>query len=266
MNIILLRPDQLTTRHEQASAGIEPAPDKNQLILLDERQSKHCTDILKLKPGNTIQTGLINHNLGHAVYDSIDSETSRALIKLKLNELNLKPPKASQIQLYLALPRPKMLRRILRTVAECGVKQLTLFNSSKVEKSYWQTPSLEKKKAEQYFIEGLEQSKDTRLPELHIEKLFRPFIEDKVCKLTDQNSAWVAHPYDEDNKLQDIKQSLDKAKAANTPLHLFIGPEGGFSEFEINLLQKNGVYSFKAGERIFRTETFVSWILGAIDS
>ena len=276
MNIILLRPEQLNKRNQGTPTIDDMSVGSNSVdsneALLDTRQSKHCVEVLNLKQGDALQVGILNHKLGEAVYDSIDSNTSRARIKLDFNALNHEPPSPSQIHLYLALPRPKMLRRIFRTAAECGVKHLTLFNSSKVEKSYWQTPSLEAARAEQYFIEGLEQSKDTRLPELHIEKLFRPFIEDKVSKLTDivnprleDHNAWVAHPYNTEHDLRDIKLALNNAKVDNIPLHLFVGPEGGFSKFEIDLLQKSGVRSFRANERILRTETFISWILGAIE-
>ncbi len=37
----------------------------------------------------------------------------------------------------LALPKPKVLCRLFRTLAEYGVANLPLINSTRVEKSYW---------------------------------------------------------------------------------------------------------------------------------
>jgi hypothetical protein len=51
-------------------------------------------------------------------------------------------PRPLPLTVVLALPRPKMLRRILRALAEVGVKELHLINSYRVEKSYWQSPLL----------------------------------------------------------------------------------------------------------------------------
>lgn len=260
MNIVLIRPEQFISKSaNQESAEIE--------LKLDARQSRHCTEILKLKPGDSLQVGLLNQKLGVARCKSVDTGHN---IKIALNpdHLNKQPPRASHIHLYLALPRPKMLRRILRTVAECGIKQLTIFNSAKVEKSYWQTPSLEPDQIEQYFIEGLEQARDTVMPALTIEKRFRPFIEDRLGPLLKHNeqTGWVAHPYNTDIDLATVKARLFESSQSKQSLQLLIGPEGGFTEFEIELLQANQSRAFYASDRVFRTETFVSWVLGALES
>ena len=73
------------------------------------------------------------------------------------------PPDKLPLCLVLALPRPKMLRRILRSVAEFGVAELHLINSYRVEKSYWQSPVLEGGAIREYLLQGLEQSRDMTL-------------------------------------------------------------------------------------------------------
>jgi RsmE family RNA methyltransferase len=43
-----------------------------------------------------------------------------------------------------------------------------------------------------------------------------------------------------------------------------VGPEGGFIPYEVELLQKNGCQAMSLGNRILRTETAVSHILGRL--
>ena len=74
-------------------------------------------------------------------------------------ELGVQPPKPLPITVILALPRPKMLRRVLQTIAAMGVKNVYLINSTRVEKSFWQSPFLQPQAIEEQLILGLEQAK-----------------------------------------------------------------------------------------------------------
>ncbi|PCH92113.1 hypothetical protein COB80_00750 [Candidatus Kaiserbacteria bacterium] len=90
------------------------------------------------------------------------------------------PPKALPLTLIIGLPRPKMLKRIIQTATTMGVKNLYFIHSWKVEKSFWQTPWLKEEKILENCILGLEQGKDTQLPEIHLKKRFKPFVEDEL--------------------------------------------------------------------------------------
>ena len=56
--------------------------------------------------------------------------------------LDREPPPPSPVALLLALPRPKILRRVLQAAAAMGVKRLALVGSWRVEKSYFASPLL----------------------------------------------------------------------------------------------------------------------------
>jgi len=62
-----------------------------------------------------------------------------------------------------------------------GVKKIIFIHSYRVEKSYWQTPLLEEKNIEEQLILGLEQAKDTVMPEVILAKRFKPFVEDELA-------------------------------------------------------------------------------------
>ena len=105
---------------------------------------------------------------------------------------NTPPP--LPLTLILAMPRPKMLRRTLQSISSLGVKQIYLINSARVEKSFWQTPFLGDEALQNELLLGLEQARDTVMPEIYQRKLFKPFVEDELSEIIGNSQAYVAHP------------------------------------------------------------------------
>ena len=151
------------------------------------------------------------------------------------------------LTLVLALPRPKMLRRILRMIGELGIKELHLINSFKVEKSYWQSPLLNEPALREYFIAGLEQVGDTQLPRCTLHTRFRPFVEDTLPDLLAGRAGVLADP----------AGTTDWPCGGRQPAVLAIGPEGGFIPFERELLLAQRLSPRSLGSRIYRVETAV---------
>ena len=123
MNIILLSPkDHWLDDHS---------------VLLRDARAIHICDVLKSNVGDLLRVGLREGLQGQGEVKSIKD----GAVQLSV-ELHDSPPPRHHFDLVLALPRPKMLRRIFRAVAEFGVQNLYLINSARVEKSYWQSPLL----------------------------------------------------------------------------------------------------------------------------
>ena len=213
------------------------------------RRFEHLVRVLGIEAGGQLRVGELNGELGlGTVLEVTDTE---ALISVELNQAA--PPKLP-LSLVLALPRPKMLRRILRTVAELGVAELHLINSYRVEKSYWGTPALNEEKIRDYFVLGLEQSRDTVLPVLHLHKRFKPFVEDQLPALIGSKRGLAAHPGDHPVCPHDISEDA----------LLVIGPEGGFIPYEVEKLQQAGCEIVSLGSRILRVENAVTSIIGRL--
>ncbi|WP_178101944.1 16S rRNA (uracil(1498)-N(3))-methyltransferase, partial [Pseudomonas yangonensis] len=85
---------------------------------------------------------------------SLDAEHAELQVSL-----DQPPPAKLPLTLILALPRPKMLKRVLQTVSAMGVPRLVLVNSYRVEKSFWQTPFLDPEALREQLILGLEQAR-----------------------------------------------------------------------------------------------------------
>ena len=220
-------------------------------IRLTDHRLQHLHTVIKANQGDSLRVGEINGRMGRGEILRISSD--EAIVKIDLDQ---EPPAKLSLTLVLALPRPKMLRRILRTIAEMGVAELHLINSYRVEKSYWQTPVLDSAVVEEYFLQGLSQSRDTILPTLQLHKRFKPFVEDLLPDLMTDKRVLLAHPGDHPAPPQ----------GNVAPTLLVIGPEGGFIPYEVEMLQAAGCDTISLGPRILRVENAVSSLIARMST
>ena len=212
------------------------------------RQIQHLSQHVQLNAGDTLKVGIRN---GERYLTEVISVSGQQ-IRIRPIQLEAIPAKLP-VHLILALPRPKVLRRIIMDAVTLGVQRISLIHSYRVDKSYWQSPFLQH--LDDYVTLGLEQAGDTISPEIQMYKRFKPFVEDVLPTfISDQKPAYVAHPYAEQQMPHAIQHSCC----------LIVGPEGGFIPYEVDLLKKNGCQARRLGNRILRTETAVSHILGRL--
>lgn len=216
---------------------------------LGGRRFEHIRDVHRASAGATLRVGLLNGDIGTGVI--LDISESEVTLQVALEH---KPPAALPVNLILCLPRPRVLKRTLQTVAAMGVKQLIFLNAYRVEKSYWQTPILTEEGLAKHLHLGLEQAVDTVEPKVLLRKRFKPFVEDELPAITKGTRGLVAHPYE--------AGPLPGAEA--TPTTLAIGPEGGFLPYEIEKLREAGLEPVHMGQRILRVETAVPALLSRL--
>jgi RsmE family RNA methyltransferase len=162
------------------------------------------------------------------------------------------PPPPLPLTLILALPRPKVLNRVIAGVTSMGVKRIFLINAWRVEKSYWKSPRLQHLREQA--ILGLEQARDTVMPQIELKPLFRPFVEDELPAIARDTLALVAHPAAREECPHDVRQ----------PVTLAVGPEGGFIAEEVASLERVGFRAVSFGPRILRVETAVAALIGRL--
>lgn len=218
-------------------------------VKIDDHRLLYIQEIHQAKEGDQLTVGLLNGKMGKAVIENLNPNSARLYV-----ELNQTSPPPLPITLIIALPRPKVIRRLLQHCCTLGVKNIILLNSYRVEKSYWQTPLLSENKVREYFIEGLEQAKDTLMPTLQIEKRFKPFVEDRLSEICAHKRALLAHPYCD----------TPCPKPSQKETVLVIGPEGGFIPYEVEKLQQAGCQTIHLGKRILKTETAVTSLLAKL--
>ncbi|MCE4068290.1 MULTISPECIES: 16S rRNA (uracil(1498)-N(3))-methyltransferase [Pseudomonas] len=218
-------------------------------VILRDRRLTHMQEVHRAESGDRMRVGRLGGLMGEG-----------RLLRLEPNEAELQvsfdqpPPAKLPLTLLLALPRPKMLRRVLQTVAAMGVPRLVLLNSYRVEKSFWQTPFLEPEAVREQLILGLEQARDTVLPEVIIEKRFKPFVEDRLPALAAGSLGLIGHP----------GPWPECPRALSEPVTLAIGPEGGWIPYEVDKLREAGLNPVQLGERILRVETAVTALLARL--
>ena len=234
MNLLLLTP--------------QDCPQPN-IAHLTGRRLQHVLAVHQAQIGQTLRVGMVNGLMGKAEIIHLDKES----LQLQF-QLTQAPPAKLPLTLLLALPRPKMLKRILQTVATMGVQRLVLMNSYRVEKSFWDSPFLQPHAIEEELILGLEQGKDTVLPQVMIGKRFKPFVEDRLPELSANSLRLVAHPIAEQSCPRDVQQAVTLA----------IGCEGGFIPYEVNLLAQQGFMPVELGARILRVETAVTALIARL--
>jgi RsmE family RNA methyltransferase len=172
--------------------------------------------------------------------------------------LEREPPPPLPLQLVLALPRPRVLRRVLVAAASLGVEELVLVNGWRVEKSFWQSDSLEPAQIDAQLRLGLELSGDTRLPPVRLERLFRPFVEGPLCQGSEGRLRLVAHPGAE----------RPCPRSVPGPVSLVVGPEGGFIRAELESLERAGFDAVALGGglrgRVLGVETAVAALVSRL--
>ncbi len=219
-------------------------------VRLSGRRLLHARAVLRAQVGSTLRVGKLGGAMGAA---KILADDSRGLLlEVRLED---PPPPRAPLDLLLAIPRPKALKKVLPAVASLGVRRLVLVNAARVEKSYFDSHVLAPETLEALFCLGLEQARDTVLPELSVRARFRPFVEDELDTHFGPGLRVLAHP--------GVSGSVP-APSPETRVLLAIGPEGGWVPFEVELLQSRGFLPFSPGPRILRTEVAVSYLAGLL--
>lgn len=239
MNLILLFCDDFISPVNENPAHTTQAR-------LTGRRLNHIKTIHKATIGDTLTVGLVNGDIGRGTITSLDHDSCILSVSL-----TCKSPPALPITLLLALPRPKMLKRTLQTCAAMGVKKIVLLNSYRVEKSFWQSPLLKPEAINDQLHLGLEQAKDTVLPEVILAKRFKPFIEDELPAIAEDKKRIIAHP----------NSRFETPIKSNDETILAVGPEGGFIDYEVNKFLDLGFQGISLGPRILRVETAIPVLL-----
>lgn len=215
-------------------------------VRLTGRRLKHIVDVQRVSEGDDLAVGLLNGRIGTGRVTTLSDEALGMDVTYERE-----PPAPLPVTLILALPRPKVLRRVLKTVSAMGVKKLYLVNTHRVEKSYWQTPFLREDAIREQFVLGLEQAGDTALPSVELRQRFRPFVEDELPAIIGSTLPLAAHPGASPHFPRPVRQ----------PVTLAVGPEGGFIPFELEMLLSIGFTAVSLGERVLHVEAAIPALL-----
>src|SRR3954470_23047053 len=229
MNLVLVERDEISATGEVTLSGPRAA---------------HLLNVLRVEPGDGVRVGVVDGPCGVGTVRTIEDGG----VRLSCVFDSATPPRPS-VDLLLAVPRPKGMRRLWAQIAALGVGQILLTNAEKVERNYFDTHILSPATYRPLLIEGLQQARDTRLPVVSIHRQFKILIEDRLDRLFESGVRVAADP-SSPTPLSDVVRAAPTGR-----LLLAIGPEGGWNAFELGLLEAHGFQRIGMGPRTLRTDT-----------
>ena len=240
-----------------------------------DSRAVHLTEVLGVRVGSSLRVGTIGVGRCDATVRRIDEDGSIEIAFGAIDERVETP----EIDLLLAMPRPKVLRRLWAPLASLGIGRIVLTNANKVERYYFDSKALEIETIREELLRGLEQAGDYRIPQVGVAKRLPPIV-DRVSGVLDKedtngfswllegDSAWnlgadvllLAHP---GQAATSVAEALDDVKP-NQRVLLAIGPEGGWTDYELELLEKAGFRKVGLGSRTFTTDVACISLVSAV--
>lgn len=218
-------------------------------VRLDGRRRRHADEILRARVGDTLRVGVVGGAMGRGEVLHLE----RDLLELSV-ALDEEPPPKLPLTVVLAMPRPPVFRRLLSTVASLGVEHLFVAGTARTEKSFWQSHVLDPPAIRERLLLGLEQARDTVLPEVVIHRYFESLIDEVLPPAIEGRRAFVAHP----------GAARPCPHALGGPVAIFVGPEGGLLDYEVERLAGIGFEPVDLGARVLRVEPVIPMLVGRL--
>lgn len=216
---------------------------KSTAIISNKDSIKHIKEVLKKDSLDLINILIPNIGLSKAKILEISSYC-------ELEVLSLSPGKEPFINLYCALARPHTCQKIVEYGSSLGVKKFHFFHGDKSEKSFANSKFFKNKIYDNYAIKGLEQSKVYyKLPQFFINEQLPKTPKGKTLFLDPQGATSIKNT------------KID----CSTELHFFLGPEGGWSNSEIERFKESGFTGVKVSDSILRMETALIYFMAQLE-
>lgn len=237
MNLLLLAPEELSDGRATVTG----------------RRARHMIDVLGVEPGTTLRAGVIGGSVGTASVTALGADNVDLDVELD-GGVTVQPT----VDLVLAVPRPKVLKRALQTAASLGVGRIDLVNAWRVEKSYFQSPAMEPTALREQVWLGCEQGGTTWLPEVHVHDLLMAFVERHLDGDDDRVRA-LLHPH------ASAGIEIAFAPGAQSRIVAAIGPEGGWIDRELETFEQREFRAVSLGRRVLRVEAAIAGLLSQIE-
>jgi RsmE family RNA methyltransferase len=213
-------------------------------VRLRDERGRHIREVLKTPIGGSVRIGLVNGPCGAGVVESVAPDGVKLKCSFRTDEAP--PPK---VDLLLALPRPKVLKRLWAQIAALGVGRIILTNAWKVERVYFDSHVLDAAFYRPLLVEGLQQARHTHLPEVTIHRRFKVLMEDELDNLFPAGARLAAVP-GAGRRMRDLIFPDPEMRVL-----LAVGPEGGWTGYEMEMLAQHGFRPVSIGGGPLRTDT-----------
>jgi 16S rRNA (uracil1498-N3)-methyltransferase len=211
----------------------DPNINDNGTHMMSTEESKHIIRVLRMDAGDTI--GILDGKGTQYICEISNPNAKKCAVEIKEKQFFPAP----NLSIHIAVGPTKQMDRLewfLEKATEIGITEITLFKSDNSERVKINEDRLQKK-----LISAMKQSQRFYLPKLN------PLISLKELLKTHPNGL-IAHCYNGGKEgIANYHSQL------NGPV--LIGPEGDFSEAEVQLALDHGYKAITLGDNRLRTET-----------
>jgi 16S rRNA (uracil1498-N3)-methyltransferase len=223
---------------------ITPADAQTNTIILDEDTSRHVVQVLRMQAGESLHLTDGAGNLLTAVIS--DAHKKHCSVSVEKREAVIRPGKDNAIGISI-LKNSNRFEWFLEKATELGIREIIPLLCDRTEKEKFRSDRMQ-----QICISAMLQSKQCWLPDLH-----EPTAFDAVVKNSVTGQRFIAHC------AAGEKKPLAAAIHSNEDHRLLlIGPEGDFTEAEIQHALEAGLGAVSLGDTRLRTET--AGVTGAV--
>lgn len=236
---------------------VEPTAIRDGYVTLTGENAHHAAYSLRLAPGDRIWVSdQISVYLCELV--SFDKETAVAQVVTQSTETT-EPP--FHVHLYQALPKGDKLDTVIQKAVECGVSEVTPFESSRCVVRA--KPEAEERKTQRRCRIAEEAAKQCGrgiIPAVHPTTDFTTVLEAAATA----DLALFCYEGTETSPLPAILRSFQPPVDRTPTIAVIIGSEGGFSPEEAAAARDRGFAMTGLGKRILRTETASGFVLSCL--
>lgn len=223
-------------------------------IVLSGDDYNHIKNVLRMKAGEEL---LISDGEGTDYTCTLESLEKEAVCKIKGRNVSSNEP-CAKIYLFQGLPKADKFEFIIQKAVELGTYEIIPVQTERSIVKY--DAKKQKAKNERWnkiSESAAKQSHRGIIPEVKVAMKFDEALE--YAKSLDI----ILIPYENFKDVQKTKEIIENLEAG-TSIGIFIGPEGGFEEIEIEKAKNAGAKPISLGNRILRTETAPLMILSVI--
>lgn len=225
-------------------------------VIIEGTDFNHIKNVLRMREGEEISVG--NGEDENEYRCAIERfEDDRVICKLLfIKEANVELP--AKVILYQCLPKADKMEMIIQKCVELGVSEIIPVASKRCVVKLDDKKASSKVARWQAIAEAAgKQSKRAIVPFIGQVVSFKDALKDA------NRSDIKLIPYELCEGMEDTKKAFDNIEPDKT-IAIFIGPEGGFDESEIEEAKDSGITPISLGRRILRTETagmtVLAWI------
>lgn len=236
---------------------VEPSQIQGRRIVITGGDVNHIRNVLRMKAGEEIavSNGIDGKEYRCGIETFTDDEVICTLRFIKEDGVEL----ASGIYLFQGLPKADKMELIVQKAVELGVCEVIPVATKRCVVRLDEKKAAAKRVRWQGISEAAaKQSKRAVIPQV------RPVMSFKEAVAYAQTMDVRLIPYELAQDMQHTK-ALIGAVRPGQKIAVFIGPEGGFEENEIQAALEAGIEPITLGRRILRTETagftVISWLM-----